>query len=60
MFSRPGRVIIEINCKAEKVKNNPVNKIEGLVRDGLRLAREDMLREGTAEDVTAEDLRNKI
>ena len=60
MFSRPGRVIIEINCKVEKAKNNPVNKIEGLVRDGLRLAREDMLREGTAEDVTAEDLKNKI
>ena len=59
VFSRPGRVILEINCKAEKAKNNPVNKIEGLVRDGLSLAREDMLRAGTAEDVTAEDLKIK-
>ena len=59
VFSRPGRVIIEINCKAEKAKSNPVNKIEGLVRDGLSLAREDMLRAGTAEDVTAEDLKIK-
>jgi len=60
VFSRPGRVIIEVNCKAEKAKNNPVGKIEDLVRDGLSLAREEMLREGTAEDVTADDLRNKI
>jgi hypothetical protein len=34
--------------------------IEDLVRDGLRIAREAMLREGTAEDVTSQDIKNKI
>ena len=60
VFSRPGRVILEINCKAEKEKDNPINMIEDLVRDGLRIAREAMLREGTAEDVTSQDIKNKI
>ena len=59
VFGRPGRVIREVNREAELAKGNSINAIEEMVREGLREAREAMLAEGTAEDVTTMDLENQ-
>lgn len=59
VFGRPGRVIREVDREAELARGNSVSAIEEMVREGLRLAREAMLAEGTAEDVTAKDLRKQ-
>ena len=57
VFGRPGRVIREIDRDGERTKGSSTAAIEEMVREGLRTAREAMLAEGTAEDVTADDLR---
>ncbi len=59
VFGRPGRVIREVDREAELARGKSVSAIEEMVREGLRLAREAMLAEGTAEDVTAKDLRKQ-
>jgi len=59
VFGRPGRVIREVDREAELARGNSVSAIEEMVREGLRMAREAMLAEGTAEDVTAKDLRKQ-
>jgi NitT/TauT family transport system ATP-binding protein len=59
VFGRPGRVIREVNREVELAKGNSVSGIEEMVREGLREAREAMLAEGTAEDVTAMDLEKQ-
>ncbi len=59
VFGRPGRVIREVDRDVELAKGNSVAAIEEMVRDGLREAREAMLAEGTAEDVTATDLEKQ-
>ncbi len=56
VFGRPGRIICEVDCDRERAGGKSANEIEQLVRDGLRIAREAMLAEGMAEDVTADAL----
>ena len=56
VFGRPGRVIREINRDAELAKGTSTGDIEDMVREGLRIAREAMLAEGTAEDITTADI----
>jgi NitT/TauT family transport system ATP-binding protein len=56
VFGRPGRIMSEIDCDQERAKGKSTNEIEELVREGLRVARETMLAEGTAEDVTADEI----
>lgn len=56
VFGRPGRVIREIDGERLRRDGCSVSAIEDEVRDGLRVAREAMLAEGTAEDVTADEL----
>ena len=55
IFGRPGRVIREIDREREQADGKSIAAIENLVRDGLQKAREAMIADGTAEDMTAGD-----
>ncbi|MCH7484717.1 MAG: ABC transporter ATP-binding protein [Chloroflexi bacterium] len=57
IFGRPGRVIREIDRDKELENGKSIAAIEIMVRDGLQTAREAMIAEGTAEDMTAEDVQ---
>ena len=58
VFGRPGRVICEIDRDKERANGKSIAAIETMIRDGLQTAREAMIAEGTAEDMTAEDAQN--
>ena len=55
VFGRPGRIIREIDRDQERARGKSIAAIEIMVREGLQIAREAMIADGTAEDVTAED-----
>lgn len=57
VFGRPGRVICEIDRDKERTNGKSIAAIETMVRDQLQIAREAMIAEGTAEDMTAEDVQ---
>lgn len=59
VYGRPGRVIREVDRDAELARGEPVGAVEAMVREGLRTAREIMIAEGTAEDVSAADFRTE-
>lgn len=56
VFGRPGRVIREIDGERLRLDGCSVSAIEEEVCEGLQAAREAMIAEGTAEDVTADEL----
>lgn len=55
VFGRPGRIIREIDRDQELARGKSIAAIESMVREGLQIAREAMIADGTAEDVTTED-----
>ena len=59
VFGRPGRVIREVDCATARKAGTSVAAIEMEVREGLQTAREAMIAEGTAEDVTEEEISRR-
>ncbi len=55
VFGRPGRVIREIDRDKERANGKSIATIESMVREGLQTAREAMIAEGTADDMTTEE-----